>query len=75
MIDSINDECSTCIYDNKRQALIEKGVIGYWADLGETETKGDVRIMELKWQGELERVISHVEARALASNIAYILHA
>jgi hypothetical protein len=28
--------------------------------------------MELKWQGELERVISHVEARAFASNIASI---
>jgi hypothetical protein len=40
MIDSINDEFGPCIYDNKHQALIEKGVVDHWADLRETETKG-----------------------------------
>ncbi len=37
MIDYTNDACGAYLHDNKRQALIDKGVIGHWTDLGEPE--------------------------------------
>ncbi|MEN8180174.1 MAG: TIM-barrel domain-containing protein [Pseudomonadota bacterium] len=37
MIDYTNDACGAYIHDNKRQALIDQGVIGHWTDLGEPE--------------------------------------
>lgn len=37
MIDYTNDSCSDYWHDNKRQSLIDKGIIGHWTDLGEPE--------------------------------------
>ncbi len=37
MIDYTNDSCSDYWHDNKRQPLIDKGIIGHWTDLGEPE--------------------------------------
>ncbi len=37
MIDYTSDSCGAYLHDNKRQALIDMGVIGHWTDLGEPE--------------------------------------
>lgn len=37
MIDYTDDSCSDYWHHNKRQPLIEKGIIGHWTDLGEPE--------------------------------------
>jgi len=37
MIDYTNESCGDFIHNNKRQELIEDGIVGHWLDLGEPE--------------------------------------
>ena len=37
MIDYTNNDCGAYLHDNKRQSLVDLGVIGHWTDLGEPE--------------------------------------
>ena len=37
MIDYTSYECGEYLHDNKRAALIQKGIVGHWTDLGEPE--------------------------------------